>query len=139
MAMTDERKVFFARTQCNAQVVERWRVSIPVASLPTDPAELHDAVWEAISGGTNLVWGGEAEFLSERAEGEEDRELLDFEDFIEPVTHTPNGYDPDLVRAINGVLDDRETGLHLDDLTDELWFSVVGPMMDRIERVLRGE
>jgi hypothetical protein len=47
--------------------------------------------------------------------------------------HTPNGYDPTWLAAINRVLEDRESEFRITDLTDDLWDSHIGPMIDAIE------
>jgi len=46
---------------------------------------------------------------------------------------TPNGYDPHWIAAINGVLSDRDSGVRITDLNDELWERFIGPMCDAIE------
>jgi len=51
-----------------------------------------------------------------------------------PANHTPNGYDPRWVGAINGVLEDRESDVRITDLTEDLWDEFLGPMIDAIER-----
>jgi len=48
-------------------------------------------------------------------------------------THTDNGYDPRWIEAINGVLEDRETGQEITDITEQLWDDFIGPMIDAIE------
>ena len=53
---------------------------------------------------------------------------------MQQATHTPNGYDPRWIKAINTVLDDRETGLRITDLTPEFWDNYIGPMIDDIEK-----
>lgn len=50
-----------------------------------------------------------------------------------PERHTPNGYDPAWVSAINGALADRETGIEITDVSGELWDEFIGPMLDAIE------
>lgn len=47
--------------------------------------------------------------------------------------HTPNGYDPRWVAAINGVLEDREADTRITDVTEELWERFIGPMIDAIQ------
>src|SRR5262249_6668505 len=48
--------------------------------------------------------------------------------------HTSNGYDTRWIDAINGVLEDRDGGLRIADLTEDLWNEFIGPMIDAIER-----
>jgi hypothetical protein len=48
-------------------------------------------------------------------------------------THTPNGYDPRWVEAINGVLEDRDSDIRIVDLDDDFWNEFIGPMVDAIE------
>jgi len=50
-----------------------------------------------------------------------------------PTTSTPNGFDPLWIKAINEVLNDRETGLVIKDIQQELWDRHIGPMIDAIE------
>jgi hypothetical protein len=47
--------------------------------------------------------------------------------------HTPNGFDPTLIEAINTVLRDRETGIKITDLNQELWDKYIGPLCDELE------
>lgn len=57
--------------------------------------------------------------------------------------HTPNGYDPAWVEAINHVLEDREVKtydkdgnvvpLRVSDITDAIWEGWIGPLIDTIE------
>lgn len=53
------------------------------------------------------------------------------------IRHTPNGYDPKWVKAINGVLEDRDSPVRIADIDDGLWERYIGPMVDEIEQ--RGE
>lgn len=48
--------------------------------------------------------------------------------------HTPSGmFDMHWVHAINGALSDRELTIRITDITDELWDTYIGPMVDAIE------
>lgn len=46
---------------------------------------------------------------------------------------TPNGYDPGWVECINNVLAEREAGIRITDVDDDLWETFIGPMVDAIE------
>jgi len=50
-----------------------------------------------------------------------------------PEAPTPNGYDPLWVRAINHVLEDRESPIRIDDVTEAQWEEFIGPLVDAIE------
>lgn len=47
--------------------------------------------------------------------------------------HTPNGYDPLWIEAINAVLEDRGADNRVEDLTEKLWDEHIGPMIDEIQ------
>jgi len=48
--------------------------------------------------------------------------------------HTPFGYDPRWVDAINGVLADRDMAhIVVKDLNEEIWDRFIGPLVDAIE------
>ena len=47
--------------------------------------------------------------------------------------HTPQGYDPTWLVAINGVLEDREANVRVTDLDDWTWECFVGPLCDAFE------
>jgi hypothetical protein len=49
------------------------------------------------------------------------------------MNHTPNGYDPRWLAAINQVLEDRETGIEITDIHESLWDQFIAPMIDAIE------
>ena len=49
------------------------------------------------------------------------------------MNHTPNGFDPSWIEAINGVLEDRESDVRIKDLDDVIWERWVGPLVDTIE------
>ncbi len=51
----------------------------------------------------------------------------------EKLLHTPNGYDPCWIEAINGTLEGRECPFRIIDISDELWDERIGPMIDSIE------
>lgn len=48
-------------------------------------------------------------------------------------THTPNGFDPAWVSAINQVLEDREAKRRIRDINEDLWEEHIGPMVDAIQ------
>lgn len=48
---------------------------------------------------------------------------------------TPNGYDPAWIKAINGVLEDRECTARITDLNAAFWDRFIGPMIDTIDGV----
>jgi hypothetical protein len=48
-------------------------------------------------------------------------------------THTPNGFDPVWLEAINRVLEDRGSEHRAPDLDDELWHRYLGPLCDEFE------
>lgn len=50
-----------------------------------------------------------------------------------PPRHTPNGYDPRWIAAINAVMEDREVDHRITDLDDPFWDRFIGPMCDAIE------
>lgn len=49
------------------------------------------------------------------------------------MSHTKLGYDPTWIKAINGVLQDRESDTRICDLSDSFWDEFIGPMIDAIE------
>lgn len=52
----------------------------------------------------------------------------------EPGTsHTPNGYDPQLVECLNATLRDRGNGRQIQDLEEYEWFKFLGPLCDYLE------
>lgn len=64
------------------------------------------------------------------------REIDELLKFIDPPeeTHTPNGWDPLWVEAINHVLQDRGvTNIQITDISDKVWDRFIGPMIDAIE------
>jgi len=48
--------------------------------------------------------------------------------------HTPNGYDPAWITAINHALEDRDAGAEISDIDDGIWDKFIGPMLDDIEK-----
>lgn len=47
--------------------------------------------------------------------------------------HTPNGYDPFWIEAINAVLQDRGSLVRITDIDEELWDEFIGPMIDQFQ------
>lgn len=47
--------------------------------------------------------------------------------------HTPNGYDPLWVKAINNVLEDRESDVRIDDIDEAVWDEYIGPLVDSFD------
>jgi hypothetical protein len=48
---------------------------------------------------------------------------------------TENGYDKCWIKAINTVLEERESEVRITDITDAFWHQYIGPMIDEIESV----
>jgi hypothetical protein len=51
-----------------------------------------------------------------------------------PRRATRSGYDRRFVDAINGVLEDRDSGVRINDLNDQLWERHIGPLVTAVER-----
>ena len=49
------------------------------------------------------------------------------------MNHTPNGYDPLWVKAINHALADRESDVRIQDIDEHIWDTFLGPLIDSIE------
>lgn len=61
------------------------------------------------------------------------RQQTVYTDWPEQPQHTPNGYDPAWIGALNGVLADRGADTRITDITTEFWDRYLGPACDAIE------
>lgn len=91
----------------------------------------HQAFVDSGADSIAMLWDINERLRATIAKADAERDA--FNSIAESQKHTPNGFDPRWVDAINGALADRDVESRVFDLDDELWERFIGPMLDAIE------